>query len=162
MGAAFSIVLSVIALGLSIYVFTDNRYRDRRDIYLKIHDYLASDDIQRGRYLLFEKITDEHSIDRLSDQEYRDISRALTAYNSVGLYVKSRYVSEKDVMALWAMPIYRSWRAAQPFIAHREGSHGPHPWAYFEFLANQAEKNLVRDGTPLQFMVQHRSRNADG
>jgi hypothetical protein len=161
MEAAFSVILSVIAIGLSIYVFFDSRGRDRRDMYLKIHEYLVRDDVQRGRYLLFEKVTDEKSIDLLSDQEYLEVNRALITYNALGLYVKNGYVKEQDAMELWAMPIYRAWRAAQPFIAHRETSHGPHPWIYFEFLAQQAEKDLVRKGVPLQFTVQHRSQNAE-
>src|SRR5215831_1220907 len=36
-----------------------------------------SEDIQRGRYLLFEKVVDVDSVKRLTDQEYRDVNRAI-------------------------------------------------------------------------------------
>src|SRR5689334_656080 len=124
MATILPIALSVIALVFSIYTFIDNHMRDRRDILMKMHDLLISDDLQRGRYLLFDKIVDEDSVDRLSEQDYRDINRAIAAFNLLGIYVKNRYVSERDVMDAWGRSIYRSWIAAQPFLAHREKSHG--------------------------------------
>jgi hypothetical protein len=48
-----------------------SRKRDRREIFIKIHELLISDSIQRGGYLLFEKVTDEESVRRLAAQEYR-------------------------------------------------------------------------------------------
>lgn len=153
MVAYVSVALSIIAVGFSAYVFVDSRRRDRRDIFLKIHELLISDDLQRGRYLLFEKIVDEASVERLSAQEYRDINRAIGTYTTLGLYLKNGYVNERDVMALWAMPIHRAWHSAQPFIAHRQRSQGAHPWTYFELLAQKAEEELTRQGIALQVMV---------
>lgn len=156
MSTILSIVLSVLALGFSAYVFIDSRSRDRRDMVLKIHEYLSSDELQRGRYLLFEKISDGASVDGLSGDEYRHINRALGAYNAIGAYVKNGYVSTSDVMQLWAVPVHRAWRVAQPFVAHRQEHHGYHPWIYFEFLAQQAEKEITKMGVSLDVKVERR------
>jgi hypothetical protein len=139
-----SLLLSFIAILFSIYVFLVGRRRDRRDMFLKIHESLISDDLQRGRQLLFTKVKDESSVDLLTDQEYRDINRALGTYNLLGLYVRNGYVDEADVMESWAEPLYNAWRAAGPFIEHREHNHGFRPYAHFEALAKKAEATLVR------------------
>src|SRR5215472_13474915 len=135
MSVIFSVALSVVALGFSMFVFVENRRRDRRDIFLKITEYLTSEDIQRGRYTLFEKVTDEASIEELSEHEYRDIHRTINAINILGLYVENGYISERDVIAVWAMLVYRAWRAAQPYVVHRTRTHGYNPWRYAGPLA---------------------------
>jgi len=73
MTADISIALSIAALMFSMYVFIINRQRDKQDILIKMHEMLTSDRHQKGRYLLFEKITGEPSVERLSDEDYRDI-----------------------------------------------------------------------------------------
>src|SRR5690349_8827448 len=133
--AAIPIGISGTALLLSIYVFVENRRQYRRNALLRIHQLLMSDDVQRGRYLLFEKVIDESSIQNLSSQDYGDINRALAAFNLLGLYVQKGYVEEKEVMDIWARPVYRSWIAAQPFFAHREQHAGYRLSPFFDLLA---------------------------
>ena len=109
------LILSAIAITFSIYVFIDSRQRDRRDVFIKVYELLISDGIQKGRYLLFEKVTDKESVERLTDDEYRHINRAVAAYNLLGVYLKNGYVSERDVIEVWGPTIYRAWVTAQPF-----------------------------------------------
>jgi len=78
MTADISIALSIAALAFSMYVFIVNRRRDKRDILIKMHEMLTSDRHQKGRHLLFEKVTDEPSVERLSDEDYRDINGAIS------------------------------------------------------------------------------------
>lgn len=141
----FSIVLSVLALGFSMFVFIESRRRDRRDIFLKITEYLTSDDIQRGRYTLFEKVADEPNVERLSDDEYRDAHRAVNAFNVLGLCVKNGYVNERDVLDAWAIPVYRAHRAAQPFLTFRERTHGYPSWPYFDAWHRNVRKILTEE-----------------
>lgn len=95
------IILSVAALIFSFYVFVDNRKKDRRDIFIRIHEPLISDSIHRGRRLLFEKAVDIESVKRLTDEEYRYINQAMAAYNLLGVYLKYGYVNERDVIEVW-------------------------------------------------------------
>jgi hypothetical protein len=94
----FPIAISILALAFSVFVFAESRRRDRRDMFLKIHELFYSDDLQRGRNVLFGKVTDEASVGLLTDQEYRDITRVLGAFNTLGLYIRNGYVNEADVM----------------------------------------------------------------
>jgi len=89
MFAILSVALSIIALGFSLYVFVDGRQRDRRDVFLKIHELLLSDDALRGRQLLYDKITDEASVERLTNDEYKDVHRAIGMLNALAYYMKS-------------------------------------------------------------------------
>ena len=155
------IVLSAVAVILSVYVFIDSRQRDRRDIFIKMHELLISNDSQRGRYLLFEKVVDYEAIERLTDEEYRDINRALAMYNLLGVYLKNGYVNERDVIEVWGRTIYRAWMAAQPFLAYREQVQGYQPMPYFALLAEKVQEVLSREGTLPEYVIRRRSSNAD-
>lgn len=156
MSEILSVTLSILALGFSAFVFVESRRRDRRDIFLRMTEYLTGEDIQRGRQLLFEKVTDEASVDRLSDHEYRDIHRAVNAFNILGLYVKNRYLLESDVLDVWAVPVYRFWRAAQPYMVHRESAQGFKTWGYFDSLAIRCRESLESKSEKIEFVVWHR------
>jgi hypothetical protein len=154
--AVIPIAVSAAALILSLYIFFDNRRQDRRNVLLKMHELLVGDDLQRGRYLLFEKVIDEASVQSLSGQDYRDINRALATYNLLGLYVKNRYVEARDVLDVWDRSIYRTWVAGQPFLAHREHDHGYKVGVYFEQLAQKAADHLVLKGESLDVKIWRR------
>ena len=153
MAAAVSVIISVTALAFSFFVFADNRRREKRDMFLHMHQLMISDEVAKGRYILFEKVKDKESVERLADDEYRDVNRALATYNALGLYVENKYLRERDVMGIWAVPIYRAWHTAQPFVAHRAEFQGYVPWAYFEILARRAERDLSRRGITIDVKV---------
>ena len=120
--------------------------RDRRDIFLRIHELLYSDDLQRGRNTLFRKVTDVESIEELEDQEYRDVIRVLGAYNALGLYIKKRYVNEHDVLNTWSESSYRTWKRAQSVRDYREKHEGYRPWDNLDLLAQKARQVLLKKG----------------
>ena len=64
--AVFSIILSAIAVAFSIFVFMEGRRRYKRDVFLKIHELMISEDQYRGRQLLLSHTFDEVSIEKLS------------------------------------------------------------------------------------------------
>ena len=156
MTAVASIAISILALGFSFFAFFDRRRKDQRDIFLQMHQLLISEDLRRGRFILFQKVTDEESVESLSDNEWRDIDRALATYSALGLYIANGYVKERDVMDLWARPICRAWKAAQPYIAYRERLQGSSSWKYFGFLAERAQQELSRTGGDLEVKVWQR------
>lgn len=154
--AVISSVVSVVAISFSLFVFFDSRRKDRRDLFLKMHETLISDDLQRCRYILFHKATDKDSVDQLTDGEWRDIDRVLAAFSVLGLYVANGYVREHDVMDLWALNICRSWKAAQPFIESRERLQAYRPYKYFTLLADRANQYLHQKGDNTDLIVQQR------
>jgi hypothetical protein len=110
--AAFSVGISLLALGFSLFVFVDNRRKDQRDTFLRLHKLLNDNDMQRGRYLLFQKATDQTSVEQLTDDEWLDINRVLSNLNTLGFYIAKHYVSVPNVLEIWARPITRMWKAA--------------------------------------------------
>lgn len=46
--ALISVVISLMAVGFSILVFVDNRRRDQRDLFLRIHQQMIGERLQRG------------------------------------------------------------------------------------------------------------------
>jgi hypothetical protein len=161
MVAAISIVISVLALSFSFFVFFDSRRRDQRDLFLKMHELLISDDVLRSRYVLFQTVIDKESVERLTDSEWRDVNRALATLNALGLYLANGYVKERDVMDIWARPICRVWKAAQPVIDYRERLQGYEPWRYFALLAERAQQYLDRGGDSIDLKVWRRGNPPD-
>jgi hypothetical protein len=104
----------------------------------------------------FKRIIDKDSVERLSDNEWRDIDRALSAYNALGLYIAKGYVKESDVMDLWAVPISKAWKAAQPYLTYREHLGDPNPWKYLSFLAERAQQEISRTGGDSELKVWRR------
>lgn len=155
------IVVSAVALAFSFYTFLAGRKQDRRDVMLKMHELLISDDLQRGRFLLFEKVVDEASVRALTGQDYRDINRAIATYNLLGLYVEKEYVNERDVMSVWARSIYRCWIAGQPFLLQREHDQGYKPAIYLERLAEKARQELLSKGESPEVTVWRSSLEGD-
>ena len=158
MTAVVSVILSIVALGLSIYVFAESRRRDRRDMFLKVHhELLLSDDALRGRQILFDKVTDEASVEILSDDEYREVHRAMGMLNTLAYYMKKGYVDEKDVMGIWAEALYRACLVAEPVIKHREHRTGHSPWTHLDYLAKGTRTYLAHRGAIPEFLVWRRN-----
>ena len=151
MATGFSIALSVFALLFSVYVLADSHRRDKRDILIKMHELLTSDRYQRGRYLLFEKVIDEASVERLSGEDYRDINGAISGFSLLGLYVEKGYVNEQDVLDAWSISIARAWESSKPFIAHGRNKRGYTPHHWFGSLAIKAQEYLNRQGINLDY-----------
>jgi hypothetical protein len=151
MAALFSIALSIVALVFSIYVFINNRRLDKRNTLIKMHELLISDRYQKGRFILFEKVTDESSVEHLSAEEYRDINSAIAGFSLLGLYVTNKYVNQRDVLDAWSISIARTWEAAKPFMAHRAKEEGYNPHLWFEPLARNAREHLARNGIQLEY-----------
>lgn len=159
--AGFSVLISIVALSFSLFAFFDGRRKDERDLFLQMHHLLISDDLRRARGLLFRKVTDEDSVKRLPDGEWRDIERAISAYNALGLYIAKRYIKERDVMDIWAEPIYRAWKAAQPYLTYRMRLDGYNAWKYFDYLADRAGQKISRAGGDLELKVWRRESHHD-
>jgi len=49
-----SITISIAALAVSLSAFLSSRWRDLRDLMLRVHERLVTRDQQRGRRLVFE------------------------------------------------------------------------------------------------------------
>jgi len=74
----------------------EGRRRYKRDVFLKIHELMISEDQYRGRQLLLSHTFDEVSIEKLSLEDRAMISRAMAMYDTLGMYLRRGYLIEKD------------------------------------------------------------------
>ena len=137
--AVFSIILSTIAVAFSIFVFMEGCRRYKRDVFLKIHELMISEDQYRGRQLLLSHTFDDVSIEKLSLKDRANISRAMAMYDTLGMYLRHGYLIERDVIEMWGNPAYRAWRKAQPFVERRARISGLPAYPNFGYLAGLAE-----------------------
>jgi len=139
MAPSLSVVISLLALALSGWVFIDSRRRHRRDLFLRIHEQMISEDQHRGRQLLLAGNHDRNSIEELPREVRANVSRALAMYDTLGLYTRRGYLVEQDVFDMWGFPAMRAWAAAQPFVEPRQEAAGGRAYPYFKYLAARAE-----------------------
>jgi hypothetical protein len=145
-----SLALSSAALALSLGAFVTTRWRDRRDLLLRMHDRMTAADQQRGRRLIYDMSTKQRRVEDLSDDDYVSINNTLASLNNLGIYYRRRYVRREDLLELWALPVVRLMRAAEPFLAHRDELAGTRTWPELRTFALAAEKYLQRQGVEVK------------
>src|SRR4051812_2316212 len=114
--AIASTVISLVAVGVSIFVFIESRTRHKRDMFLKIHEIMMNETSYRGRQLILSQQFDQESMQNLELSKRADVSRTLGLFDTMGLYLYRGYLLEEDVLSMWGTRVGRLWDAAQPFI----------------------------------------------
>lgn len=143
-----SVIISVIALGFAISTFFVNRWKDKRDLFLKIHERQLDPELQRGRRLLHEHFadTDVPSFDGLktdAPDDYAQINRAVAMLDVMGLYADKRYVKKSLVINEWGQSLSTIAPKARLFIEHRSiGS--TKAWPHLTKLLEKAEKKYPK------------------
>ena len=145
-----AIAISLAALVVSLSTFLHGRWRDRRDLFLRINEHLVSPDQQRGRRLLYAMKEKQTPVKDLSDHEYVTINNALAGLNVLAIYYQRHYVPRKDVLELWALPVLRALLAGDAFMAHRDAQQGEPIWPQLRRFAKAAEKYAQREGVSIQ------------
>jgi hypothetical protein len=88
------------ALAVSISTFLTNRWRDRRDLLLRVHERLTMADQQRGRRLIYGKIAKGIPLEDLDEDERTAINNALVTLDAVAIYYRRRYIRRADLLEL--------------------------------------------------------------
>jgi hypothetical protein len=150
-----SLVISCGAVALSLGAFLTTRWRDRRDLLLRVHQSLIAADQQRGRRSIYTMSANHARVEDLGDADYVLINNALASLNTLGIYYRRRYVRREDVLELWALPVVRLLRAAEPFLDHRDELAGTRTWPQLRAFAVDAEKYLQRQGVDVKAVETH-------
>jgi hypothetical protein len=145
-----SIAISVAALVFSLAAFQYGRWRDRRDLLLKIHEHLVSADQHRGRRLLYTMKETQIRVEDISEEDYLLINNALAALNLLGIYYRRRYIRRKDVLELWAVPVLRAFLAGQAIMDRRDTENGMPIWPHLRSLADDARAYTEQAGISVQ------------
>jgi hypothetical protein len=122
---------------------------------------MTTADQQRGRRLIHDMSTKHRKVKDLSDDEYVSINNALASLNTLGIYYRRRYVRRKDILELWALPVVRLMRAAEPFLAYRDELTGTSTWPELRSFALDAEKYLQRQGVDVKAVETRATESAN-
>ena len=139
-----SIAISIAALAVSLSAFLSTRWRDRRDLMLRVHERLVTRDQQRGRRLVFEMSEKKTQVEDLGADDYELINNSLAALDVLGIYYKRRYIRRKDALEIWAAQVLRVVRAAQPFLKHRDALSRGSTWPHLLAFAEDAQSYIER------------------
>lgn len=118
---------------------------DRRELLLRVHERLATPELQRGRRLLFDIYDRRGKLTDLTQSERDEANQALAAFDIAGLYCAKgyEYMHPDELLKLWAAPLMRLKYAAEPLLAwRRELLPDVQTWPYFADLADRAEKRM--------------------
>ncbi|WP_405804060.1 hypothetical protein [Streptomyces sp. NBC_01187] len=139
------VVISVVALVVSVFSLMERRRVDKRDLTLKLHETLVSPELQAGRRLLFNL---EREVSQLSSEEYASANRALATLDVAGFYCDKGYVNEQDILDLWAPSLVKLKHKATPFLEQRDSERpgGIPVWPYYRKLVDRAEEDLRSRG----------------
>jgi hypothetical protein len=139
-----AIGIAAAALVVSLSTFFVSRWRDRRDLFLRIHERLASVDQQQGRRLIHQLLReDQKAISDLDPQQYSLINHTLSNLNVACFYYCRGYVRRDDMLDIWGLALVRTCDAAQPFLTYRESENeGVQPWPELTAFVHDAREHL--------------------
>jgi hypothetical protein len=98
------IVVSLVALTISVLSYRQRRVSEKRELFLRVNDTLVSLDMQRGRELLAE-VADEDAWWEVRTREVREqINRSLAQFDVMALYVEKKYLDADTVLEIGIFP----------------------------------------------------------
>src|SRR4051812_49277044 len=79
--------------------------KDRRQLFLTMHERMIEPDLQAGRRLVIysvNSIDDVEAIQERSPDDYQLIVRAMAMADILGLYIRRKYISRSHAFYEWA------------------------------------------------------------
>jgi hypothetical protein len=151
-GAALGLVMSVVALVLSVSSFWQGRRRDKRDLFLNLHQVLISKEQANGRRIIMTAA--EHERDgvdgawsSLSQDDKDDLNRSLAYFDVLAMYVHAGHVDEREAREVWAPTYVRTVAAAEQFLRERRKAQ-PYLWRAMTRLQRDWEAYLAKRPAP--------------
>jgi len=141
-------VVALVALAASIWAVTVARRFEKQRLYTDMHDRLTSNDSQRGRWVLFNRMGTENEIQRMFDRQHKNddfntVNRAIGLYNTLGIYAYRGFIDREIALDHWAAPVSQRWPDIERFLRWRRRTHGdPHMWPYLVWFAKESGVEL--------------------
>ena len=131
--------MSTLAISLSAWTVYVGRRSRRQDTFLRVHELLISPEAQRGRRLLYQMAETGKKPDDGSD-DYAVMNRALSLYDTVGMYVRRNVIPQSWVLDAWHHPLRDIRAPYEAFVRHRQADYHPwRPWLDLKDLVSRAE-----------------------
>ena len=116
------VLISVFALAVSVAAFLISLRRDRRDLFLSMHERLIDPDLQEGRRVLHARINSVEDVKQLLDaspREYALVNRALAMLDIFGMYVARGYIDKRVALEEWGYTYAKAAARAAHVIEFR-------------------------------------------
>ncbi|BCB73697.1 hypothetical protein Pflav_001070 [Phytohabitans flavus] len=117
------ISLALLAVIVSLVTVLISRRREQASSYLAIQELMLSDEVQRGRLLIYQSGISGR-IPPLGTADYFRIVRALSVFDLLGAYARKGIVRREWVLDYWH-PRLQALRAGYELVNYRED--GPYP-----------------------------------
>lgn len=134
-----ALLLSALALVLSLLTLVYSRASRRRDLFLDMHERLLDREIRDGRRALLEasvcSVNDARRFRERDEEGYRLACRALAMCDVLGLYVRKRFISKRLVLDEWGHTYAALWECGQHIISMRladDGDDVGHRWSAWQ------------------------------
>ncbi|CAG6392762.1 hypothetical protein SCOCK_180139 [Actinacidiphila cocklensis] len=114
--------------------------RQKRDLFLDLHEKLSRPDMQTGRTLLREQINgldDAIGMRRWKSDDYQKAVSAIAMFDILGLYVEERFIKRSLVFKEWGW-LYADVYFHARYVIQDRRNHGRDPWLHFQRLGEKA------------------------
>lgn len=148
-----SLLISLIAVIVSVSALYSSRRQDRRNMFLKIHERMIDPDIHAGRRWLLERVNSESDavvLRQENESAYFSINRSIAMLDVVALYVRKNYVAKELVAEEWGEVYRQCYVHARFYIAarHKELTFNSALWPHFVWFAGEMlNKTQLTDET---------------
>lgn len=132
-----STLMALLALGISLATVLIAVWAARATCYQRIHEALVDPQAARGRKLAFVSLA-SGQWPSLESPEWDDLNQALALYDTLGVYVRRRYVPSGLVLENWSHPINTIGPAVSAFSEERARLGIRQYWTGYTYLAQRA------------------------
>jgi hypothetical protein len=140
-----ALFLAVVGLGISLFTVWLSIRQARLNAYTRMHEMLISPEVSSGRRLLHIAYG-KGKFPEPGDADWTTINQALAVYDTLGVYMRRKIVSERLVLSAWHHPICMIREPAEAWLRHREAHGVSNPWPSFLWLLDRADRYHARHG----------------
>jgi hypothetical protein len=140
-----ALFLAVVGLGVSLFTVWLSIRQARLNAYTRMHELLISADVSGGRRLLHIAHS-KGTFPEPGDADWTSINQSLAVFDTLGVYMRRKIVSERLVLSAWHHPICMIREPSEAWLRHREAHGVSNPWPSFTWLLDRADRYHARHG----------------
>lgn len=140
-----ALFLAVVGLSVSLFTVWLSVNQARLNAYTRMHEMLISPETAKGRRILFLAYS-QKQLPEPGDADWDAINQSLAVYDTLGVYMRRRIVSERLVLSAWFHPLSAIHEPADAWVRHRAEHGVRNPWPSLMYLLDRAERYHTKQG----------------
>lgn len=128
-----------IALLFTAATFRFAAAKNKRDLFVKLHESLIEPEVQDGRRILA-RTKRYADVVFMKSSDRKAVNRALSLYETLAIYVLNGNVYEKEALRVWDWPIWNMRQRIGWFVDAREEEDLYRSWPNLRRLIKRMEK----------------------